>query len=147
MDNLGRFCNERGYLTDEAGNIVDVKGRQLWKVTDLKNGEFIKIFPFTKFNISKVQGEVAISTNGNPILEKQHNGEYLDRMGRPVNARGYLIDKYFNVIDVNGKLMFDRIVLEKDGEIPAVFRSGLLRQDTASSISRLMSEIERNNMN
>ena len=116
-------------------------------MTDLKNGEFIKIFPFTKFNISKVQGEVAISSNGNPILEKQHNGEYLDRMGRPVNARGYLIDKYFNVIDVNGKLMFDRIVLEKDGEIPAVFRSGLLRQDTASSISRLMSEIERNNMN
>ncbi len=51
------------------------------------------------------------------------------------------------MIDVNGKLMFDRIVLEKDGETPAVFRSGLLRQDTASSISRLMSEIERNNLN
>jgi hypothetical protein len=68
-------------------------------------------------------------------------------MGRPVNARAYLIDKYFNVIDINGKLMFERVVLEKDGEIPAVFRSGLLRQDTASSISRLMSEIERNNMN
>ena len=54
VDNLGRFCNERGYLTDESGNVIDVKGRQLWKVTDLKNGEFIKIFPFTKFNISKV---------------------------------------------------------------------------------------------
>ena len=40
--------------------------------------------------------------------------------------------------------MFDKIVLEQDGEIPAVFRTGLLKSDTASSLSRLMSEIERN---
>jgi hypothetical protein len=51
MDNLGRLCNEKGYLTDRDGNIIDKNGRQLWKVTDLKNGEFIKIFPFLKFNI------------------------------------------------------------------------------------------------
>lgn len=43
--------------------------------------------------------------------------------------------------------MFDKAVLETDGEIPSVFRSGLLRQDTASSISRLMSEIERQHGN
>lgn len=36
-------------------------------------------------------------------------------------------------------------MLESDGEIPQVFRTGLLRSDTASSLSRLMSEIERNN--
>ena len=41
--------------------------------------------------------------------------------------------------------MFDKCVLEEDGEIPQVFRTGLLRSDTASSLSRLMSEIERNN--
>lgn len=41
--------------------------------------------------------------------------------------------------------MFDRNILEKDGEIPQVFRTGLLRSDTASSLSRLMSEIEKNN--
>lgn len=39
--------------------------------------------------------------------------------------------------------MFDQAVLSEDGEIPQVFRSNLLRDDTASSISRLMSEIER----
>lgn len=41
--------------------------------------------------------------------------------------------------------MFDKCVLDLDGEIPQVFRTGLLRSDTASSLSRLMSEIERNN--
>lgn len=55
-----------------------------------------------------------------------------------------MIDRYGNVIDVHNKLMFEKNVLEADGEIPPVFRSGQLRQDTASSISRLMSEIERN---
>jgi hypothetical protein len=40
--------------------------------------------------------------------------------------------------------MFDNSVIEPDGEIPAVFRTGLLKSDTASSLSRLMSEIEKN---
>ena len=43
------------------------------------------------------------------------------------------------------RIMFERCVLEQDGEIPQVYRTGLLRSDTASSLSRLMSEIERNN--
>lgn len=62
-----------------------------------------------------------------------------------MNQKGYLIDKFGNVVDLHGKLMFDKPVLEEDGEIPKVFRQGLLRSDTASSLSRLMSEIERNN--
>jgi hypothetical protein len=48
------------------------------------------------------------------------------------------------VIDKNGKQMFDRDLLDSEGEIPKVFRTGLLKSDTASSLSRLMSEIERN---
>jgi len=40
--------------------------------------------------------------------------------------------------------MFDRAVLDPEGEIPPVFRTGLLKSDTASSLSRLMSEIVRN---
>lgn len=40
--------------------------------------------------------------------------------------------------------MFDKEILDKDGEIPKVFRTGLLKSDTESSLSRLMSEIERN---
>jgi hypothetical protein len=39
--------------------------------------------------------------------------------------------------------MFDKEILDEEGEIPKVFRTGLLKSDTASSLSRLMSEIER----
>lgn len=34
--------------------------------------------------------------------------------------------------------------MDEQGEIPKVFRTGLLKSDTASSLSRLMSEIEKN---
>lgn len=61
MDSIGRLCNEKGYLIDGSGNIIDRNGRQLWKYTDLKSGEFIKIFPFLKFNLAKVQGELTVS--------------------------------------------------------------------------------------
>jgi hypothetical protein len=40
--------------------------------------------------------------------------------------------------------MFNKDLLDADGEIPEIFRSGMLKSDSASSLSRLMSEIERN---
>ena len=58
--------------------------------------------------------------------------------------RGYLIDKNGNVIDIREKVMFEKIVLDQDGEIPQVFRTGLLKADTGSELSRLMSDIEKN---
>lgn len=39
--------------------------------------------------------------------------------------------------------MFDSNILEPDGEIPKVFRCGLLSTDSNSSISRLMDEFGR----
>merc|ERR1712195_298039 len=57
---------------------------------------------------------------------------------------GYLIDKNGNVINKNGKVMFEKSLLDNEGDIPKVFRTGLLKSDTASSLSRLMSEIFRN---
>lgn len=84
-----------------------------------------------------------MNPNGNPILVKHKDGTLRDKKFRLVNKRGYLIDPSGNVIDERGKPMFDLCVLEEDGEIPAVFRTGLLKSDTASSLSRLMSEIEK----
>jgi hypothetical protein len=40
--------------------------------------------------------------------------------------------------------MFKKKLLDNEEDIPKVFRTGLLKSDTASSLSRLMSEIERN---
>jgi hypothetical protein len=57
VDSQGRSVNNKGYLVDKHGNIVNEKGIVLWKAKDLKNGEFIKIFPFSKFNLKKVKGD------------------------------------------------------------------------------------------
>lgn len=144
MDKLGRRVNEKGYLVDESGNIVGKDGRKIFEAKHLKNGEIPKIFPFTKFNINNVLGTFEMDPAGNPILGKNAKGELIDTDGRRVNERGYLVDSDGNVIDKNGKPMFDRDILDSEGEIPKVFRTGLLKSDTASSLSRLMSEIERN---
>ena len=57
LDNLGRKVNEKGYLIDPKGNIIDSNGKQLFTQQSLKGGEFIKIFPFTKF-ISSTNSEL-----------------------------------------------------------------------------------------
>lgn len=143
-DKLGRLINSKGYLIDEFGNVIDKDGRQIFEKKHLKNDEIPKIFPFTKFNIKNVLGDFEMDPLGNPILEKDKNGNLIDRKGQRVNQKGYLIDKDGNVINKNGKLMFLKDVLDAEGDIPKVFRTGLLKSDTASSLSRLMSEIERN---
>ena len=55
-----------------------------------------------------------------------------------------MIDDDGNVINKHGKRMFDKKLLDNEEDIPKVFRTGLLKSDTASSLSRLMSEIGKN---
>lgn len=144
VDNQGRRINSKGYLIDEFGNIVDKDGRQIFEKKHLENDEVPKIFPFTKFNVKNVLGDFEMDPLGIPILDKDKNGGFIDNQGRKVNQKGYLIDKEGNVIDKNGKTMFKAKLLDNEEDIPKVFRTGLLKSDTASSLSRLMSEIERN---
>jgi len=106
--------------------------------------EIPKILPFTKFNIKNILGDFEMDPLGNPILDKDAKGHPVDRQGRRVNAKGYLIDADGNLIDKHGKVMFAKGLLDADGDIPKVYRTGLLKSDTASSLSRLMDEIERN---
>ena len=122
VDNVGRRVNEKGYLTDADGNIIDREGKRIFVKEHLKNGEFPKIFLFTKFNIDNITGDFEMSPLSEPILEKDKDGNFIDRKGRRVNARGYLIDNEGNVIDKRGKRMFDKVVLGPDGEIPKIFR-------------------------
>lgn len=61
-----------------------------------------------------------------------------------MNPRGYLVDPAGNIIDKRGKRMFDKVILDSDGEIPKIFRTQMLKTDSGSSLSRLMDEIEKN---
>lgn len=144
VDNLGRPINARGYLIDEFGNVIDKDGRQIFEKKHLLDGEIPKILPFTKFNIKNILGDFEMDPLGNPILDKDAHGNLVDNQGKRVNAKGYLIDKDGNVINKDGRIMFKKELLDNEEDIPKVFRTGLLKSDTASSLSRLMSEIERN---
>jgi len=144
VDNKGRRINSRGYLIDEFGNVIDKDGRQIFEAKHLSDDEIPKILPFTKFNIKNVLGDFEMDPLGNPILDKDAKGKLIDRQGRRVNSKGYLIDEDGNVINKDGKLMFPKKLLDSEEDIPKVFRTGLLKSDTASSLSRLMSEIGKN---
>lgn len=144
QDIFGRRVNEKGYLIDRDGSIIDKEGRKIWMAKDLKLGDFPKIFSFSKFNISNVIGDFEMSPLTDPILDKDRNGNLIDKRGRMVNVRGYLVDKDGNIIDKYGKKMFDKAILTAEGEVPKVFRMNLLKSDSTSSLSELMREIEKN---
>jgi hypothetical protein len=143
-DNLGRKINSKGYLIDEFGNVIDKDGREIFEKKHLENDEIPKIFPFTKFNVKTVLGDFEMDPLGNPILDRDADGNFIDRNGKRVNSKGYFIDKDGNVINKHGKPVFSKKLLDNENDIPKVFRTGLLKSDTASSLSRLMSEIGKN---
>jgi hypothetical protein len=81
-------------------------------------------------------GDIDYNSQGKPILKKQ-GSVYIDKKGRTINGSGYLIDKNGNVIDQKGKLMFEKNILDAHGDIPPVFRSGLLQNETDSNPSEV----------
>ena len=144
-DKKGRLVNKRGYLVDPKGNIVDKRGVKLFDKEALtKEGEFPKIFPFSKFNLDSIKGDCELDPLGNPVVfpDKKNPSVIRDAKGRRVNKRGYLVDDKGNIIDFRGNKVFDEKLLTNDHDIPKVFRKGILRRDSVDSFSRIMSEIE-----
>jgi hypothetical protein len=104
--------------------------------------EIPKLFPFLKFNLDEIKGDYEMDPLGNPMLHKTRDGFLVDSKGRKVNEKGYLLDDDGNVRNKRGFKVFNKKLLEDDGDIPKIFRTGLLRKDTYDSFSQLMSEIE-----
>jgi hypothetical protein len=125
--------------------VINHDGKVIFEQKYLANdGEIPKIFPFSKFNVDNITGEFECDDKGDPILDQKDAQENLvDKKGRKINEKGYLIDEEKNIVNKKGKFMFDNKVLEPTGDIPKLFRTGLLRSDSTSSLSRLMSEIEK----
>lgn len=78
-DLIGRQVNEKGYLADDHGNILDCNGKLLFPKESLLSGEPPKIFPFTKFNAKRVTGDFEMNPSGIPILDKGPDGSLLDK--------------------------------------------------------------------
>jgi hypothetical protein len=57
IDLGGNLVNHKGYIVNENGDIAHRAGPVLFKKETLKNGEFPKFFPFSRFNIKTIQGD------------------------------------------------------------------------------------------
>ena len=69
------------------------------------------------------------------MLHKDKQG-LKDDKGRLVNEKGYLLDPSGNLQNNKGYKVFSKNILEDDGDIPKVFRSGgFFRKDTQDSFS------------
>ena len=123
-------------MIDAKGNIIDSNGKQLWRKEHLKNGEFPKIFPFSKFNVQPVRGDLKLDSRGS--VQPPSSGK--DAQDRPVNKSGYLCDASGNVIDTRGRLMFEKVVLEANGQLPPVFLDGTLPCDTVEDRLSVLDE-------
>jgi len=142
VDKKGRRVNNKGYLVDDSGNVVNKEGKLMFEKYCLsKDNEIPKLFPFLKFNVEDIKGDFEYDPVGNPMLHRAKNG-LVDDKGRRVNEKGYLLDDNGNVKNKKGFRVFDKRLLEDDGDIPTIFREGLLRKDTQDSYAQLMDEIE-----
>jgi hypothetical protein len=58
-------------------------------------GEFPAPFCVFKhnFNASNIKGDLDHDKQGRPIIKKNKKGDLVDKKGRPVNKRGFLVDK------------------------------------------------------
>ena len=137
IDKRGRAINNKGYLIDKDGNVINTDGKVLFESYTLsKEGEIPKLFSFLKFNLDEIRGDYEMDPLGNPMLHKNRDGQLVDSKGRKVNEKGYLIDEHGNVVNKRkGKVFSKRMLDEEGGEIPKVFRAGLMRKDTYDSFS------------
>lgn len=99
VDRQGRRVNRLGYLVDEEENVIDGNGQRVEIIGDFEkdgDGNF-KIIPDPTVPFS----------NG--------RANYLDKQGRPVNEKGYLIDREEgHVMDVHGAIVAKKGELEFD---------------------------------
>lgn len=115
-------------MVDKEGNLVNKDGKKVYLKKEMSDdGEFPKILPYTKFDINQIKGDCDRDGSGKVILLENKKGETVDKKGRRVNSKGYLIDNEGNIIDQRKNRVFDKDILSEEGEIPKVFRMGLLR--------------------
>lgn len=75
------------------------------------------------FVLADIMGDFEIDDLGNFIIIRGPNGitDLYDKQGRKVNRRGYLSDRFGNVINHKGDIVFKAVELDADDEIPAPF--------------------------
>jgi len=102
VDKLGRRVNRAGYLVDREGNIVDKRGRRKLHHKQLtKDGNLPLLFNYKgkKYDIQDVIGDFEKDRQGNAIIRRDKDNNRVDKRGRRVNSKGYLVDEGGNVVN------------------------------------------------
>ncbi len=126
VDKYNRIVNKKGWLVDRKGNIVDIMGVKKFdhkKLTpDMSDLPRLYNYSGKKYDIKDVCGSFDLNFNTGEIMLKTNNqGQNFDNFGRLVNAQGYLIDYSGNIVDKDGKKIFDKKHISSNGEIPKIF--------------------------
>lgn len=123
VDRRGSKVSSRGYRIDDKKNIIDNHDRKKFdKAHTTSDGDLPKLFNYNgrRFDITDVIGQVDKDERGEFISNTDDTGKMTDNIGREINSRGYLRDREGNVIDKDGKIIFENKAL-KDDEIPKIF--------------------------
>ena len=76
------------------------------------------------FNENDILGEFDRDEKGNIVLLQDEAGQYIDKLGRKVNERGYLLDPKGTgdiVENMKNQKMFSKSDLDERGEVPAPY--------------------------
>ena len=139
-DKLGREVNQRGYLVDKDGNVINQDGEILFYKHQLnEDGDIPKIFSFTYFNQSDVMGKYQIDPQTDlPVISEDSElaeGQYRDDEGAAVNRLGFLVQPEGHICDKGKRKVFDYEILEDNHtNIPLVFRKGMGLKNQSESV-------------
>lgn len=113
-DEDGQLVNEKGYLINEVSGAI----RSRYTYDDLMIGEYGTMadigelpMPFRleryNFNPHKIMGSFEYcEKTGKPIYLKNRFGNFTDKLFRPVNHKGFLINENADIIDNDGRVCF-----------------------------------------
>jgi len=122
-DKKGTKVSSRGYRLDPTGCICDNNNRKKFDKTQMTpDGDLPKLFNYNgrRFDITDTMGQIEKDRDGHIVPLTDKEGNLNDTQGRRVNHRGYLIDEFGNVVNRDGRQIFELKHLE-DGEIPKIF--------------------------
>jgi len=124
-DKNGQQTNQRGYLVDGNGNIINnLNGDKMFDKKALdERGEVPAPFNVEKHNFNPIRcrGDFDYDRNGRAMILKDSKGRFVDKRGNRVSQRGYRIDGNGHLIDNYGRKKFDKTQMTGDGDLPKLF--------------------------
>ena len=95
QDKNGIEVSPDGWRLDEDGNLIDNYGHKKFDKTRLDpDGNLPNMFNYDgkPFDVRDVIGRVDKDDQGNMVPVKKGSGKLVDKLGQPINSKGYLVD-------------------------------------------------------